>query len=294
MLAPPRPERWSPSSAIRLSCGLQAVAVAGAALSPASWPWLLGGVAANHLLLGAAGMWPRSRVLGPNLDRLSPASAARGQVALTFDDGPDPTVTPRVLDLLDRASMKATFFCIGRRAVAYPALVREIVLRGHAVENHSDRHSNAFACYLPSALHAEIARAQVSIADISGRAPRFFRAPMGLRSPFLDPVLHRLGLRLVSWTRRGYDVVCRDPRAVLGRLTARLDAGDVLVLHDGNSACTQLGEPVILALLPDLLARLADAGLSSVTLAACLPVAAEPAGPADAAESPAAGGYACR
>lgn len=175
-------------------------------------------------------------------------------------------VTPALLDLLDQAGMRATFFCIGRRAAAHPALVREIVRRGHTVENHSERHGNAFACYPPRALHAELARAQASIGTITGRAPRFFRAPMGLRSPFLDPVLHRLGLHLVSWTRRGYDAARRDPARVLHRLTSGLAAGDILVLHDGNAARTREGQPVALAVLPELLSRLAEAGLRSAPL----------------------------
>ena len=96
--------------------------------------------------------------------------------------------------------------------------------------------------------------------------PRYFRAPAGLRNPFLAPVLDRLGLQLVSWTRRGFDTVRREPGAVLARLVASLAAGDILLVHDGNAARTAAGEPVLLRVLPALLERCAAAGLRAVTL----------------------------
>ena len=96
--------------------------------------------------------------------------------------------------------------------------------------------------------------------------PRFFRAPAGLRNPFLAPVLQRLELTLVSWTRRGFDTVQRDPQRVLQSLTRNLAAGDIVLLHDGHAARTSAERPVILDVLPALLQRLAGAGLRAVTL----------------------------
>lgn len=262
---------WRPSPAIWASVGWHGAAGALVALSPAAWPWALGAVAANHLLLTAAGLWPRSTLLGPNVNRLPPCAIARGQIALTFDDGPDPEVTPRVLDLLDTAGARASFFCIGRRARAHPALVRQIVARGHRVENHGDAHSKAFAAYGYGRMRADIEAAQNALADLTGQRPRFFRPLGGLRSPLLDPVLARLDLRLASWTRRGFDSVHRDPQRVYRRLVRGLAAGDVLLLHDGFAARTERGEPVSLAVLPQLLAAMRASGLQSVTLADAVP-----------------------
>ena len=107
---------WKPAPAIKWSAALHAAAAAGVVLAPGTWPWALGAVAADHLLLTAAGLWPRTTVLGPNLVRLPEAAAARREIALTIDDGPDPDVTPAVLDMLDAAGAKASFFCIGARA----------------------------------------------------------------------------------------------------------------------------------------------------------------------------------
>jgi peptidoglycan/xylan/chitin deacetylase (PgdA/CDA1 family) len=247
---------------------LHAAAVATVAMQPALWPWALGAVAANHLLLAAAMCWPRGRVLGANLVRLPAAAAARMEVSLTFDDGPDPEVTPRVLDLLDRHQAKASFFCVGEKAAAYPHIVKEIVRRGHSIENHSHRHSGAFAFYGLVRLKREVESAQTVVSGITGRAPRFFRAPMGLRSPLLDPVLAKCGLHYVSWTRRGLDAIHCNPERVLQRLAGRLAAGDILLLHDIGYSLTRDGTPVVLAVLPGLLDRIQAKGLRSVTLAA--------------------------
>jgi peptidoglycan/xylan/chitin deacetylase (PgdA/CDA1 family) len=239
---------------------------AAVALDPPLWPWAAGAVAANHLWLLAGGLTPRSSLLGPNLVRLPAAAVARRQVALTFDDGPDAEATPRVLDLLDAAGARATFFCIGHRARQRPALVREIVARGHSVENHGDSHSRATAMFGYARLRADIVAAQETLADITGRRPRWFRPLGGFRNPWLDPILHQQDLRLACWTRRGLDSVRRDPRPVYRRLTRRLGPGDILLLHDGDSARTAAGVPVSVEVLPPLLAALRAAELEPVTL----------------------------
>jgi peptidoglycan/xylan/chitin deacetylase (PgdA/CDA1 family) len=245
--------------------------VHGAALAllgalPAVWPWVLTVLLANHVSLGIAGLWPRSRILGPNRQRLPAVAAGRSAIALTFDDGPDPAVTIEVLDALDAYGAKASFFCIGERAAAHPDLVSEIIRRGHSVENHSQRHPYSFACFGPGRMRREIEAAQQTIGRAAGRAPRFFRAPAGLRNPFLDRVMAQTGLYYMSWTRRGFDAVRGDPEGVLARLTRRLAPGDVLLLHDGTPAKTPDGRPVVLAVLPKLLALLKARGLVSISL----------------------------
>lgn len=258
---------WKPAPALKASFALHGTAALGTLALPAAWPWALGALVANHAVLTVAGLLPRSTLLGPNLTRLPDAAAARNEIALTLDDGPDPNVTPRVLDLLDAAGVKASFFCIGWRARENPALCREIVARGHRVENHGDAHSWAFSTFGPGRMKADIAAAQATLSDITGQAPRFFRPTAGLRNPFLDPVLAALDLRLATWSRRGYDT--REGRSdiVLGRLTRGLGAGDILLMHDGHSALTPSGQPVILALLPPLLRTLTEQKLRPVTLA---------------------------
>jgi peptidoglycan/xylan/chitin deacetylase (PgdA/CDA1 family) len=259
-------------------------AVALAAL-PQLWPQVLGALALNHALL-TCGMHARSSLLGPNLTRLPAGHGPR--LALTFDDGPDPEVTPRVLDLLEAAGATATFFVLGQRAARHPALLREMLARGHGIENHTHTHPHGFACLGPVAQWRQIRRAQEAILEACGQAPRYFRAPMGLRNPLLGPGLDAEGLRLVSWTRRGLDTRRQPPERALARLTRGLAAGDILLLHDANSAPGPNGRPLVLTILPALLARIADQGLS----ARALPPPEAAAGAAAATASPAPGGHA--
>jgi len=270
MAEPPPARRWRPSALVRASVLLHGAAVAVTLARPRLWPFTLGAVIADHLLLTAAGLWPRSSLLGPNWTHLPPPAraAATPAIALTIDDGPDPAVTPRVLALLEAYGARATFFCIGERVAREATLAREIVARGHAIENHSQRHLHRFSLLGPRSLEREIAAAQHTIATVTGEPPQFFRAPAGLRNPFLEPVLARAGLTLVSWTRRGFDTVNRHAPRVLAALTRGLADGDILLLHDGHAARSASGGIVILEVLPALLAAAGAAGLTPVTLRA--------------------------
>lgn len=261
------PRAWTPSPLLQATVAAHGAALAGSLAYPACWPWAVGGLVVNHAVLTVAGLLPRCGWLGPTLTRLPAAAAAAGQIALTIDDGPDPEVTPKVLDLLDSTNAKATFFCTGRRARQHPTVCRDIVNRGHRVENHGHSHSNAFSLFGPARMKTDIATAQAILSDITGQAPHFFRATAGLRNPFLEPVLAQFDLHLAAWTRRGFDT--RQSRAdiVLQRLSHRLAAGDVLLIHDGNAARTAAGQAVILEVLPRLLRTCAQHHLTPVTLA---------------------------
>jgi peptidoglycan/xylan/chitin deacetylase (PgdA/CDA1 family) len=258
--------RWHEPALIKVTVACHVAAAVAVVAEPTLWPWAVAALAVNHVVLTTVGMLPRSGLLGSNLRALPAASRARREVAITVDDGPDPDVTPKVLDLLDAHGARATFFCIGEQAERHADLCREIVARGHSVQNHTQRHSHMFAFSGPAAFAREIDHAQQTLTRITGQRPMFFRAPAGFRNLFLAPVLHRLNLQLVSWTRRGYDTVRSNPDDVLKRLTRRLGAGDILVLHDSSAERTPSGRPAMLKVLPELLRRIDAAGLHSVTL----------------------------
>jgi peptidoglycan/xylan/chitin deacetylase (PgdA/CDA1 family) len=266
--------RWMPAPLLVASGAVHLGAAAAWLARPWVWPWALGALIANHAALAAAGLWPRSQLLGPNWVRLPShglAQAASTDVAITIDDGPDPDVTPQVLKQLEDYQASASFFCIGDRVLRYPDIAQEIVRRGHVIENHSQRHRHNFSLLGPAGMSSEISRAQESIFRVTGSRPLFFRAPAGLRNPFLDPVLARLKLHLASWTRRGFDTVSADADAVFRRLATPLEARDILLLHDGHAARSRNGRPVILEVLPRLLETLQARGLNSVTLRSVLP-----------------------
>lgn len=255
--------KWQPSGFLKASAALHVSAVASALIWPTTLVFGIASLVANHAVLTAAGLWPRSSLLGPNVLRLP---SGRAEVALTIDDGPDPDVTPMVLDILAEKNIKATFFCIAAKLKSQPALVRRMVDEGHHIENHSMRHRHYFSVMGIGAIKKELMLAQQAIEDATGRTPQFFRAPAGLRNLFLDPVLNQLGLSLVSWTRRGFDTRVNDAQKITARLLENAKAGDILLLHDANAARGNDGKPVILDVLPQLIDKLEQQNLRFVRL----------------------------
>ncbi len=194
----------------------------------------------------------------------------KAQVALTFDDGPDPASTPRVLEVLERHGAKATFFVIGERAARHPALVRRIIEAGHQVENHSQRHSWATAFGPSPKLVREFSQAQAAIAKASGKTPRYFRAPIGILSPPIVTATRALGLSIVGWSAKARDGwASTTVGAACARLVAALRPGAILLLHDAAEVLSphQASRGTIApAVLEQLLPTLATRGLRAVTI----------------------------
>ncbi|MCA9634580.1 MAG: polysaccharide deacetylase family protein [Myxococcales bacterium] len=173
--------------------------------------------------------------LGPVVTRFRPAAGERA-VWLTIDDGPDPGDSAEILDLLDRHGARATFFLKGELAARHPELVRAMVERGHQVANHSHTHPTAFFwCAPPAQVEREVRRCNEAIAAATGGpAPALFRAPVGIKSPALHPVLGRLGMRLCAWSIRAYDGVRGfEPARVAARVLGQLHPGAIICMHQG-------------------------------------------------------------
>jgi len=245
---------------------LHVIALVALVILPKLWPWILVVIIFNHLVITSLGLWPRSQALGPNLTRLPATAIARNEIALTIDDGPDPIVTPQVLAILDQYAVKATFFCIADKAAQFPELCQQIIRRGHTIENHSQHHRHTFSLLGYAAIKRELQTAQDTLTTITGQRPLFFRAPAGLRNIFLDPVLTQLGLRLATWSVRGFDTQFGDAQRVTTKLLSGLHAGAILLIHDGNAALTPHGIPVIIEVLPALLTSAKEHDLHFVTL----------------------------
>lgn len=207
----------------------------------------------------ASGVFARC-VLGVNSDR--------HELALTFDDGPDPLWTPLILDLLERRQQRATFFVIGERAEQHPELLRDIVKRGHEVANHSWSHSYLTAFTPPDSLARQLERTNSLIVNVTGIRPRWFRPPVGLLSPRISRAARIAGLQLVSWTATARDGVERTTVAeALGRLERAVAPGAILVLHDGRMKdSAEPVEPIARMVVSALLDRMEAKRLRSVTL----------------------------
>lgn len=227
---------------------------------PRKWRLAAAAFVLDHLLLSVAGCFPHRPWLGPVISALPPGGP---DVALTFDDGPDPETTPRIAAMLEARGLRASFFVIGERAARHPQLIEDLHRAGHRIENHSATHPASFAFSFLPRLGREIGGCQQTVTELVGRPPAYFRAPAGMRNPLLEGALARLGLHLVSWSKRGYDAADADADRVLGRLTRNLRRGDILLLHDGNAARTAAGRPVCLEVLPRLLDHLGEAGLEA-------------------------------
>jgi peptidoglycan/xylan/chitin deacetylase (PgdA/CDA1 family) len=194
-------------------------------------PFLAGGlVAGAGAALGAWGaVAPQSQLFGPTLRRTNDASA----IALTFDDGPNPAVTPRLLDLLDRHGIRATFFLIGKYVRACPRLAAEIAARGHAIGNHTETHPNLI-WLTPRRICEELEQCREAIFTATGREPRWTRPPFGFRGPQLNAVVRRAGYAGVAmWSLWAWDWKPQPPEPVIRRLRSAR-GGDVIVLHDGD------------------------------------------------------------
>jgi peptidoglycan-N-acetylglucosamine deacetylase len=204
-------------------------------------PWIYTGVgvaAGLGLVWGGcayASRWPASRLFGKAL--VAPARPA--ELALTFDDGPNPAWTPRLLDILAGHNVRATFFLIGRFAQAEPALVRRIAAAGHLIGNHSWSHPN-LAVTTAAKIREELAQTSRVLEEITGRTVRYFRPPYGARRPAVFRIARSLGLTPVLWNVMTSD--WKEPSAdrIAARLARRIDRAGRrgyaanIVLHDGS------------------------------------------------------------
>jgi len=214
--------------------------------SPASW-LIAGLIVLLAFALIAWGVFNvNSSLWAPTLWRAPGVNA----VALTFDDGPDPDFTPRVLEILEREKVAAAFFVVGERARANPALLREIDRRGHLVGNHSFSHSWNINFALHARLTREIKGCNDAIEAAIGKRPRFYRAPHGFKNPALGDVLARHAMTCVGWQVRGFDAVRPDADAIARRLVRKARAGGILLLHDGSGLQGTQDRSATLAALP--------------------------------------------
>jgi peptidoglycan-N-acetylglucosamine deacetylase len=181
--------------------------------------------------IAAHGAWHRnSAVFGPVLTRL-PGDEL--QVSLTFDDGPNPRATPRILEVLRRERVRATFFILGRHAERWPELVRRAALDGHQLGNHGYFHRKLHR-RSPGYVRDDLTRGTEQIVRASGVRPRHFRAPHGFRSPWVTPIAASLGQRTVGWSLGVWDSARPGAEVIAERALAGMHAGSILLLHDGD------------------------------------------------------------
>lgn len=182
-----------------------------------------------------ASLWPTSQIFGSPL--IAPENP--GEIALTFDDGPNPRCTPRLLDVLGQHGVKATFFMLGGRAQMEPELVRRIAAEGHLIGNHSWSHPN-LARTAAAKVREELARTNETLEQITGEKVKYFRPPFGARRPVVFRIAQSLGLRVVTWNAMTSDWSETSAERIAGRLAEKIDGlanrgrAANIVLHDGG------------------------------------------------------------
>jgi len=220
---------------------------------------------------------PRAQLFGQTICRTNSPE----KLAITFDDGPNPAITPKLLDLLDRYEAKATFFLIGRFVRECPVLVKEIVARGHAVGNHTETHLNLF-WLPPTQIAAELRSCHEAVCDALGKAPKWFRPPFGMRNPWVVSEAHNLGCQTVMWTLIPGDWLEKPAQWLIERMNPIAEharkklpigtgygggrVGDILCLHDGSHHGLNADRTRTLAALEHWLPRWRDLGLKFVTM----------------------------
>ena len=214
----------------------------------------------------AHGVWHRnSPVFGPALWRLPAPTDGVPRVSLTFDDGPNPVATPRILDALAAAGASATFFVLGRHAARWPELVARAAREGHQIGNHGFHHRKLDRRG-PGYVRDDISLGRRAIEDASGVTPRFFRAPHGFRSPWTTSIARSTGARTVGWTLGVWDSTRPGAEEIRRRALAGARSRTILLLHDGDGYDPAGDRAQTAEALPSLLAGLAARGLSVALL----------------------------
>jgi peptidoglycan-N-acetylglucosamine deacetylase len=152
-------------------------------------------------------------------------------IAITFDDGPDEKITPKILEILEKYKIKAAFFCIGQKIERHPELLKKIVEKGHIVGNHTYSHSFWFDLFSSLRMADEISKTDELIMKFTGNKPNLFRPPYGVTNPLLRKALKKTGHQSVSWSLRSNDTF-NSPEAVLLRIHKKLKNGDTILFHD--------------------------------------------------------------
>lgn len=222
-------------------------------------------------LIAAAGWWG----IGAAAHRPALARAASiplrmdgssARVALTFDDGPHPIGTPAVLQALERAGAKATFFLVGEQVVRYRALVAELVAAGHEPAVHGYRHRNQMRLW-PRTIADDLRRAIEVIGEASGRAPRLYRPPYGAFTLGGIAVVRHSSLEPMLWSKWGRDWRADvTPEQIAELATQGLSAGDIVLLHDADWYCSPGSHLRTARALPAVLAAVQARGLVAAAL----------------------------
>ncbi|MFD2822396.1 polysaccharide deacetylase family protein [Lacinutrix iliipiscaria] len=172
----------------------------------------------------------------------------KNQIAITFDDGPNPEFTPRVLKLLKTYNAKATFFCIGKHIETYPKIFKSILAENHTVGNHTYSHTNSFGFLSTKKVVSELQQTNTIIKNQTGLDAQLYRPAFGVTNPRIKRALKITGLQSIGWNKRSLDTRNLSKEIILKRITKNLKKGDVILLHDTSEKTIAVLEQLLLFL----------------------------------------------
>jgi peptidoglycan/xylan/chitin deacetylase (PgdA/CDA1 family) len=244
--------------------GVLVMSVRAALVGPPPLGWAItAGVAYTAFVLGGV-FFLRWRVFADAVVR--GPKGARG-VVLTFDDGPHPKWTAKILAALAERGAKATFFVVGRKAEQHPEMVRAILEAGHGIGLHSYEHDRLFALRREKRVRADLEKGIAVLEALTGTRPTLFRPPIGHTNPIIARVADALDLTMVGWTVSGHDgLASARPADVAARVRRDLRDRVIVALHDAPERGER--EPAAIKALPDILDAIAAERLEIVSLAA--------------------------
>jgi len=221
-------------------------------------------------VVGALYLFGTFAANAPLFGRVAQVHPEPGRFSLTFDDGPDPRFTPEISRLLAERGHRATFFVLGRHASAYPALLKQLVADGHEVANHGYDHG-ILAFTRPRCVRSQLRGTEDAVAAATGSPPvSLFRAPHGVRSPWLGRAVGRAGYRVCGWTGSIFDTANPGVPVIVARGRRYLGPGSTLLLHDGDGSGRGGERRQTVEALPAILDEAEQRGLRSVLLSSLI------------------------
>jgi len=224
--------------------------------------------AATTGVLAQGAFYPNSPLFGRVIGRGSRRSQ---DLYLTFDDGPNPTATERVLEILDLHHVPAAFFLVGDQVARHPELARLIGSTPHEVGNHTMHHGKLHYRG-PHFIRRELHSAHELISGATGRSIRIFRAPHGFRNPFVKSAVHQLNYAVFGWTFGVWDSDRPGADKIRLRTRAKLKPGAIILLHDGDGSDPHGDRSQTAQALPGIIADALEAGYSFRSVSALLPL----------------------
>ena len=179
------------------------------------------------ILLSIGVLWLRANYFLPAIHKVE-----KPYVLLTFDDGPNPGTTPKILKTLQENHIKAMFFLIGNKAEKYPEVVEQILKEGHLIGNHTYSHPNLFALLSSKKVQHEIIKGNDVLKKITGKENEWFRPPIGTTNPIIASVIKAMNMKVVGWNKRSFDTVLKNPSLLKKRILFLTKPGSIILLHD--------------------------------------------------------------